>query len=163
MITIRTLVGLRDRTPTATERDHLIEYAASIRVRQAALQEVEAIATPAVAETIQKIQQIYPHFGRYHAAAWEKGQRDMEILLISMARSMYLDDPALLDEQTLVWTRTILKSFNFTPKFMRDSYTLLREACKKRLKPRSFGLMEPYLNHTIDFLSDIPEPAKPEV
>ena len=50
-----------------------------------------------------------------------------------------------------------------SPKFLRDSYTLLRESVRIATKPRTYALMEPLLTHTIHYLSDIPEPVRPEV
>ena len=106
---------------------------------------------------------MYPNFTRYHAVGWEKGYRDMQLLLQYIAKAMLVDDVRLLDDQVLTWVRTIFKSLNFTPKFLRDSYTLLRESVKVAVKPRTYALLEPYLTHTIHYLSDIPEPVRPEV
>ena len=41
MVTLATLHTLRDRYPTADERDRLTEYAAGVRNRLAAMQEVQ--------------------------------------------------------------------------------------------------------------------------
>ena len=49
-----------------------------------------------------------------------------------------MDDRKWLDDQVLTWVRTIFKSLNFTPKFLRDSYTLLREAVRAKTKPRTY-------------------------
>ncbi len=163
MLTIATLNSLSNRYPTADERDRLTEYAATVRGRLAAVQELDKIERDVIEAAIGQIKEHYPNFTRYHAVGWEKGYRDMQLLLQFMAKSMYLDDPKLLDDQVLTWTRTIFKSLNFTPKFLRDSYTILREAVRARAKPRTFALMEPYLTHTIQYLSDIPEPTRPEV
>ena len=87
----------------------------------------------------------------------------MQLLLQYMGKSMLLDDQKLMDDQVLTWVRTIFKSLNFTPKFLRDSYTILRETVRSKAKPRTYALMEPLLTHTIQYLSDIPEPVWPEV
>lgn len=163
MLTIATLNTLPGRYPTPDERDRLCEYAAGVRGRLAALQEMEKIEREVIEAALDKIKVHYPNFLRYHAVGWEKGYRDMQLLLQYMAKAMYLDDRRLLDDQVLTWVRTIFKSLNFTPKFLRDSYTLLREAVRAKAKPRTYALMEPYLTHTINYLSDIPEPVRPEV
>lgn len=163
MTTLLTLTQVRDRFPTAAERDALVEYAATVRDRQAAAADLEAIGDAAVEDCMQKMMQLYPSVPRYHTAGFEKGYRDNRILLTYAGRSMLLNDQQLLDDQVLVWVRTLFKSFNFTPKFLRDNFTLLREAVRRRAKPRTYALAEPFLTHIADFLSDIPEPAKPEV
>ena len=163
MLTVLTLNTLRDRYPTAAERDRLNEYAAGVRDRLGAVRELEAIERPVIEAALGRIKEHYPNFTRYHAVGWEKGFRDMQLLLQYMAKAMLVDDVRLLDDQVLTWVRTIFKSLNFTPKFLRDSYTLLREEVRARAKPRTFALIEPYLTHTIHYLSDIPEPVRPEV
>ena len=163
MTTVMTLNALRDRYPTADERDRLSEYAAGVRGRLAAVQELEAVEREVIEATLDRIRELYPNFTRYHAVGWEKGYRDLQLLLQYMAKAMLVDDVRLLDDQVLTWVRTIFKSLNFTPKFLRDSYTLLRESVRSGTKPRTFALLEPYLTHTIHYLSDIPEPTRPEV
>ncbi len=163
MLTVRTMNALRDRFPTGEERDRLAEYAGSVRARLAALQELEQVERQVVEATLDALRKLYPNFTRYHPVGWEKGYRDLQILLTYIGRSMFLNDRQLLDDQVLTWCRTIFKSLNFTPKFLRDSYTLLRENVRQRVKPRSYTLLEPYLDHTIEYLSDIPEPIRPEV
>jgi hypothetical protein len=163
MIAVTRLDALRDRFPTPAERDRLAAYAESIGSRLMAVQEMEQIKGECVETCMAQMRRMYPNIPRYHASGFEKGTRDNTLLLEYMTKCMLVDDPKLLDEQVLTWVRTLFKSFNFTPKFMRDNFTLLREAVRGRAKPRTFALMEPLLNHTIDYLSDIPEPVRPEV
>jgi hypothetical protein len=163
MMTLTNLDVLRDRFPTGAERDYLLGYAGTIRDRQVALQEIEKIGDAVVEDCMAKMKQVYPNIPRYHANGFDRGYRDNRILLTYAAKTMYLDDMKLLDDQVLTWVRTLFKSFNFTPKFMRDNFTLIRESVRRRAKPRTFALMEPVLNHIIDYMSDIPEPVKPEV
>jgi Phycobilisome protein len=163
MLTVRTLNTLRDRLPTADERDRLIAYAHSARVRLAAAREIEAVGDAVVEDVMARMKRLYPNIPRYHGQGFEKGYRDNRLLLSYIAKCMFLDDPALLDEQVLVWVRTLFKSFNFTPKFLRDNFTLMRESVRGRVMPRTFALAEPLLDHTIAFMSDIPEPARAEV
>lgn len=163
MLTITNLAALRDRFPTGAERDRLTEYAASVRDRQAAMAEVEAIGDAVVEDCMARMKQLYPNVPRFHVNGFDRGYRDNRTLLTYMAKAMYFDDRQLLDDQVLTWVRTLFKSFNFTPKFMRDNFGLIRDSVRRRAKPRTFGLMEPYLTHTLEYLSDIPEPARPEV
>ena len=163
MLTVMTLNTLRDRYPTGDERDRLTNYATGVRGRLSAVQELESVERAVIEVTLERIKELYPNFTRYHAVGWEKGYRDMQLLLQYIAKAMLVDDVRLLDDQVLTWVRTIFKSLNFTPKFLRDSYTLLRDSVKVAVKPRTFALLEPYLTHTIHYLSDIPEPVRPEV
>jgi Phycobilisome protein len=163
MMTVTRLDALRDRFPTPAERDHLTAYGESIGGRLFALQDMEQIHELCVQDCMGQMRRMYPNIPRFHPSGFEKGTRDNQTLLVYMTKCMLLDDLKLLDEQVLTWVRTLFKSFNFTPKFMRDNFTLLREAVRARAKPRTFALMEPYLTHTIEYLSDIPEPVRPEV
>ncbi len=163
MLSVIRLDSFRDRYPTASERDRLTSYAETVGVRALAAREMEQIKHECVEECMSQMRRMYPNIPRYHASGFEKGTRDNTLLLEYAAKCMLLDDPKLLDDQVLTWVRTLFKSFNFTPKFLRDNFTLLREAVRNRAKPRTFALMEPLLTHTIDYLSDVPEPVRPEV
>jgi hypothetical protein len=163
VITITRLEPLRDRFPTPAERDHLVGYGESIGARLFAAQDMSEIGPQCVEDCMIQMRRMYPNIPRFHASGFDKGTRDNRLLVEYMIKCMLLDDIKLLDEQVLTWVRTLFKSFNFTPKFMRDNFTLLREAVRTRAKPRTFSLMEPFLNHTIEYLSDIPEPVRPEV
>jgi hypothetical protein len=163
MITVTRLDALRDRFPNSAERDRLAAYSESVGERLFALQDMDQIAAECVEACMAQMRRLYPNVPRYHPSGFEKGTRDNRLLLEYMTKCMLLDDVKLLDEQVLTWVRTLFRSFNFTPKFMRDNFTLLREAVRARAKPRTFVLMEPFLTHTIEYLSDIPEPVRPEV
>jgi len=163
MANIRNLETFRDRFPTGEERDALILYSESLGARLVAVNEVETAKTEIVEEVMTHMKRMYPNIPRFHVSGFEKGYRDNTLLLEYMAKCMFLDDLELYDLQVLTWVRTLFKSFNFTPKFMRDNFTAMREAVKKRVRPRSFELMNPFLTHTIQYLSDIPEPVRPEV
>ena len=163
MLSVIRMDSFRDRYPTAAERDRLTAYADTAATRALAAREMEQIKAACVEDCMAQMRQMYPNIPRYHASGFEKGTRDNTLLLEYATKCMLLDDQQFLDEQVLTWVRTLFKSFNFTPKFMRDNFTLLREAVRKRAKPRTFALMEPFLTHTIDYLSDIPEPVRPEV
>ncbi|HMO36997.1 MAG TPA: hypothetical protein PKA06_13230, partial [Gemmatales bacterium] len=63
----------------------------------------------------------------------------------------------------LIWARTIFRSLNFTPKFILDACNFMREGVKKFTSPATYQLMDPVITHVTNFLSDIPEPAVPEV
>ena len=163
MITLRNLANVRDRYPSPAERDELTKYGSTVRERMLAMLDVQRISMSAAEDCVTRIHLLYPNFNRYHASCREKGIRDLDMLLNYNAKMMYLDDMQLLNDQVLTWVRTLFKSFNFTPKFNRDTFTILRECVRKRVKASTYLLMEPYLNHTIDYMSDIPEPLRPEV
>jgi len=59
--------------------------------------------------------------------------------------------------------RTILAGLNFTPEFNRDTYTYLKQGFRQSLRPDTFNKVEPYLNRTIEIMSDFPMPATPAV
>ena len=163
MLTLTNLDALRDRYPTPAERDRLVEYASSVRERQIAMNDLELMGDAVVDDCMTRMKEMYPNIPRYHANGFDRGYRDNRLLLTYIAKAMFFNDMKLLDDQVLTWVRTLFKSFNFTPKFMRDNFTLIRESVRKRAKPRTFALLEPYLTHTIEYLSDIPEPSRPEV
>lgn len=163
MLTYRNLGALRDRYPTPEEREYLTGYSESLGRRILAHDDILKIKGEVIEDMMATMKKMYPNIPRYHVSGFEKGYRDNTILLEYMAKSMILDDIGLYNEQVLTWVRTLFKSFNFTPKFMRDNFTYLREAVRRRGHARTYELMDPLLTHTINYLSDIPEPVRPEV
>ena len=92
MMTVLTLNTLRDRYPTAEERDRLTAYAAGVRDRLAAVRELESVEREVIEVTIDRIRDLYPNFTRYHAVGWEKGYRDMQLMLQFIAKATLVDD-----------------------------------------------------------------------
>jgi len=163
MLTYRNLEALRDRYPTSDERDYLTNYSESMGRRVIAHEEMQKIRGDVIDDMMTTMKRLYPNIPRYHVTGFEKGYRDNMLLLEYMIKSMLLDDVGLYDEHVLTWVRTLFKSFNFTPKFLRDNFTVMRDCVRKRSTPRTYELMAPLLTHTIEYLSDIPEPVRPEV
>jgi hypothetical protein len=163
MLTYRNLEVLRDRYPTAEERDYLTSYSESLGRRILAHDDLIKIKSDVIDDTMRTMIKMYPNIPRFHVNGFDRGYRDNTLLLEYMAKSMLLDDVELYNDQVLTWVRTLFKSFNFTPKFMRDNFTYMRDAVRNRGHARTFELMAPLLTHTINYLSDIPEPVRPEV
>lgn len=145
------------------EQGRLMAYAETLPQRFRASAAVEQAEDEIVSTVIEKLKQAYPNFGKHHDQAWEKGTRDLQLVLRHVTQAMVLDDVQSLNERLLYWFRTILMGVNITPQFIRDSFTMLREACRDRVAAEDFALLDPALLNTIEVLSDIPEPYTPAV
>jgi hypothetical protein len=147
------------RYPTADEKQTLLDLAKGLPARIKAAEAVEAAEDKIVRGSIAAMQRKYPNFPKNHDQGWAKCYRDVQLVLRYVAQAALHDSKEMLDEKLLYWMRTILIASNFTPQLVRDAYTGLRDNCKQGLPAEAFALLEPFLEHTIAVLADIPEPA----
>lgn len=159
---LKMLHSADSRYLTPDEEQRVLAYAQSLPQRMAAARLIERREKELVANALEQLRRKYPNYERHHEKAWEKGQRDMELVLRYCVQGMLLDDPDLGTEKLFVWLRTILASFNMTPGFMRDSYVLLRETIRAQA-PEAYPFLEIQLDRATSVLSDFPEPAVPAV
>jgi len=157
------LIGSDSRYLTADERQSVLEYTNGFAERFRILSLIEESEDAAVRFCIDNTRKRYPNFDKYHTTAWAKAFRDVQLTTRYMAQSMLLDDIGILEEKLLFWLRTILAGLNFTPEFNRDTYTFLKQGFRQSLPPDAFGVFEPFLNRTIEVMSDFPAPATPAV
>jgi len=160
---IEILERLDQRYPTPDELASVSSAKAALPARVAAAREIASADRKAVKHTIKQQRKRYPKFHSYHEDAWGKATRDIQLVVTYQTKSMLMDDPRILDERVLVWLRTILTSFDMTPRFFRDTYEELREGMRNELSKESFSLLEPYLDQAIATMSCGPEPAEPRV
>ncbi|QDV04613.1 Phycobilisome protein [Planctomycetes bacterium Poly30] len=152
-----------NRYLTTEECRSISSYAASIPSRLAIASEVEKVETAAVRDFMDRVQKKYPRVDKFHEQAREKGERDGALTVRVITQSMVLNDMSYLDERLLFWFRTIQSSFGFTPTFIRDSYTFLKQSFLERLSMDAAKALTPYFDRVIEVLSDFPEPATPRV
>ncbi len=157
------LVGSDSRYLTPEERQTVLDYAHGFDERFKFVSMIEENEDTAVRFCIDNTRKRYPNFDKYHATAWAKAFRDVQLTTRYMAQAMLLDDMGILEEKLLFWLRTILAGFNFTPEFNRDTYTYLKQGFRQSLPPDAFAAFEPYLDRTIEIMSDFPAPATPAV
>jgi hypothetical protein len=157
------ILGSDSRYLTEDERTEVTQYLDAFNQRLAVMSLVEEAEDAAVRFCIDNTRKRYPNFDKYHDKAWAKAFRDVQLTTRYMAQAMVIDEMALLDEKLLFWLRTILAGFSFTPEFNRDTYTYLKEGFRQGLPPDAFATMEPYLNRTIEVMSNFPQPATPAV
>lgn len=157
------LVGSDSRYLTAEERQEVLEYTGGFSERFRIVALVEANEDAAVRFCIDNTRKRYPNFDKYHTSAWAKAFRDVQLTTRYMAQAMLMDEMGILEEKLLFWLRTILAGLNFTPEFNRDTYTFLKQGFRQSLPPDAFAAFEPYLDRTIEIMSDFPAPATPAV
>lgn len=148
---------------TADERSELLTYTTTFAERLEAVQLIEENEDAAVRFCIENTRKRYPNFDKYHGSAWAKAYRDVQLTTRYMAQAMLIDEISLLEDKLLFWLRTILAGLNFTPEFNRDTYTYLKQGFRQSLPPETYAKFEPYLNRTIQIMSDFPMPATPAV
>ncbi|MBY0522996.1 MAG: hypothetical protein K2R98_06340 [Gemmataceae bacterium] len=148
---------------TAQEQEQVMAYCASMPKRFQVSRLVEQKETEIVNQVIAELKKRYANFPNLHDRAWEKGFRDLQLVLRYIVQGMLMDDLDMAADKLLYWFRTIVASAGMTPRFMRDTYTLLRDASKQKLPPDAYQMLETHLNRTIEIMADIPEPYKPAV
>jgi hypothetical protein len=148
---------------TADERQELVQYTSTFQERLDAVALIEENEDAAVRFCIDNTRKRYPNFDKYHGSAWAKAFRDVQLTTRFMAQAMLIDEMSLLEDKLLYWLRTILAGLNFTPEFNRDTYTYLKQGFRQTLPPETFAKFEPYLNRTIQVMSEFPMPATPAV
>ncbi len=145
------------------EREEIKTYMQAFQKRLDVLALIEDKEDEAVRFCIENTRKRYPNFDKYHATAWGKAFRDVQLTTRYMAQAMLLDEMQMLEDKLLFWLRTILSGLNFTPEFNRDTYTYLKQGFRQSLPPEAFNEFEPFLNRAISILSDFPMPATPAV
>lgn len=148
---------------TPEERDELLTYTSTFAERLEIAKLIEENEDTAVRFCIENTRKRYPNFDKYHGSAWAKAYRDVQLTTRYMAQAMLIDEMSALEDKLLFWLRTILSGLNFTPEFNRDTYTYLKQGFRQSLPPEAFARFEPYLNRTIQIMSDFPMPATPAV
>ncbi len=155
--------GSDSRYLTPEERQEVSDYTSGFVDRLAVIAQIEESEEAAVRFCIDNTRKRYPNFDKYHTTAWAKAFRDVQLTTRYMAQAMLLDEIGILEEKLLFWLRTILAGLNFTPEFNRDTYTYLKQGFRQSLPPDIFAKFEPFLNRTIEIMSDFPMPATPAV
>lgn len=148
------LGAMEGRYPSPEEQAAWLAYAGSVSTRFKVIQSIAEAEEAAVRQAIEEIRRRYPDFDRYHYQGWSKCFRDVQLVVRACAQAMLFDDVNLLETRVLFWLRSILAASNFPPGIVRDTYTLVREGFRQRLPADAFSLFEPFLNRTVEVLSD---------
>jgi hypothetical protein len=160
---IRTLAACEGRYPTDEEEGAVLSWAGSLGKRLQAANLVSQKETDIVREAINVMKPRYPRFGPQHERAYEKGERDLQLLLRYAVQAMVVDDADMPQEKLYVWYGTIIRSLGLTPQFTKDSCKSVFEACRNQLPSEAFNIAEPYLQRMIDDVAAFPEPMKQAV
>jgi hypothetical protein len=148
---------------TRDEQQDLLGFASALPQRVKVAELVEQKEDGIVRALTEEMKRRYPNFPKYHDQAWAKCNRDVTLVLRYDVQAMVFDDMKMLEDKVLYWLRTILAASNFTPQFVRDCYTILRDLCRQQLPPDAYRALEPYLERNISVVSDFPEPVTPAV
>jgi hypothetical protein len=141
------------------EEQKVLAYTTGLPARFAVARNVEAREDAIVRHVIDTMKKKYPRFDKLHGSAWEKGYRDVQLVLRNAVNAMVWQDSMVQEEILLHWFGTIVMSFGMTPAFMTDTYVALKEGAKAHLSPEAYTGMESYLQKIVDILGKIPEPA----
>jgi hypothetical protein len=143
--------------PGPAARARVAALAQSLPARLACSDACEAAEGRIVKGVIDALQRDYPDYPRYQPNAWAKAYRDVQLVFRHNVNAMIRDDVEWLDQSFLSWLRTILQAFVFhSPRFVHDTYVLLKGGARRELPPGGFALLEPFLDRTLAVLSDIP-------
>jgi hypothetical protein len=143
--------------PGPAARARVSALAQSVPARLACSDACEAAEARIVRAVIDALKRDYPDYPRYQPNAWAKAYRDVQLVFRHNVSAMVRDDVEWLDRTFLRWLRTILQAFVFhSPRFVRDTYVLLKAGARKELPADAFALLEPFLDRTLAVLADIP-------
>src|SRR5262245_13691658 len=148
---------------TAEERRQVQDYADSLKRRFEAAEAVEQKEETVLRSVVEEMQKKYPNFATYHDQGWARQFRDLQLVLRAVVQAMILDDVAQLDVRILFWMRTMFAANNYTPAFVRDCFTRLRDRLAEQAGGDPFDLLKSGLDRSVEVLSDFPEPATPAV
>jgi hypothetical protein len=161
---LMTIINASDsRYLTPAEQERVLAYVQTVPKRLQAARAVEQKEEEIVNRVIVEMKKRYPTFTALHERAWEKGFRDVQLVLRYIVQGMIVDDAAMPADKLFVWFRSIAAALGMTPGFMRDTYDLLCESCRESLPADAFPLLEPHLRGAAEVLSDFPEPYRPAV
>lgn len=160
---IRTLAGCTGRYPTAAERKACTDWADSLPERLRAANLLAAKEADIVREAIDEMKPMYPRFAAQHERAYEKGARDLGLLIRYAVQGMIVDDVEMPKDKLFVWYGTIIRSLGLTPQFTKDSCGAVYDAARRLLPPDVFSVAEPYLARMVEDVPAFPEPMKPAV
>lgn len=148
------LVGAEGRYLSKIEQQQMRVYIRSLDLRFGAMTEVETKERDIVADALNRTMKMYPDLQQKYKDPEAKGREDYSLVLRYAAMAMVRNDKRYLDEVLLVWLRTILSGLGFSAEFVRDAYVHLSEATRARLTTESWTLVEPFLKHVIERLTE---------
>jgi hypothetical protein len=157
------IVQMDERYPSAQERQELLNYLSTARKRRNAVEEIRKVSGFVADDVVKGMRQLYPDLEKYKKFAFDKIQRDVQLLTHLTAHSMFLGESETIDDQFLIWFYTIFRAAKFTPLFVADALRIWLDGLEKRLSPDAFALYRPFAEHVVDVLTQIPDPAVPMV
>jgi hypothetical protein len=143
----------------AADRDALLEYTNSLPKRFRAARRLEREEDAIARQCMEKIRQRHGSFELNHDAAWDKGHRDVQLVLRACVQAMLMDDVTIAEDKLYGWLRVLFAGLGFEPALVRDTFTTLTDICRERLSAEEFGLLRPHLEHAVTALADLPEPV----
>ena len=160
---IRVLADTAGRYPTAEEASECLAWGESLPERLRSSNLLAAKEADIVREAIEEMKPKYPRFGAQHDRAYEKGARDLGLLLRYAVQGMIVDDAEMPKEKLFVWYGTIIRSLGLTPQYAKEACQAVYDAARRHIAPDAFNVAEPYLARMVDDVSAFPEPMKPAV
>ncbi|MGL4422410.1 MAG: hypothetical protein ACRCZF_17200 [Gemmataceae bacterium] len=160
---IKTLANCDGRYPTEAEEGAVLNWAYSLPKRLQAANQLAQKEQDIVREAIDEMKPMYPRFPAQHDRAYEKGARDLQLVLRYAVQGMIVDDADMPQEKLFIWYGTIIRGLGLTPQFTRDSCQAVYAACRRHLSEELFEVASPYLRRMVDDVPAFPEPMKPAV
>lgn len=159
----RMIAQMDERYPFAQERQELLNYLVTARRRRNAVEEIRKISGAVAEDVVKGMRKLYPDLEKYKKFAFDKIQRDVQLLTHLTAHSMFLGESETIDDQFLIWFYTLFRAAKFTPLFIADAMRVWINSLEKRLTPDAFALYRPFAEHVAEVLTHVPDPAVPMV
>ncbi len=145
----------------ATEQSELIDFANSLEDRLRAMRSVQQHESQVIKAAMESLWDEYPEMKTEHVDAYERGVRDMTLVLRYTALAMVRDSEAFLEQKLLHWFKTILEAFDMSEP-VAFAYRCLRDELQQAMPAEDFALLDPFIERTCEILSPTPSTAAAE-
>ena len=131
---------------TEEEYKQLLADSPYLEGRILAARDAQAKEEEVVGKTVRQVLKKYD-FRKAYEFGEDKCIRDVAVVYRYAVYCMLCDDRQQYEDKLLLWMRTIIQSFGFPGGLdsIRMTYKLLREEARKRVKPETAELLDPFL------------------
>jgi hypothetical protein len=147
---------------TRDEGQLLKDFAATLELRLAAMEEINAKEGRIIERAMKEVMRAYPDFKDKYPDGPQKGMRDMTFVLRYAAHAMLRNDPRFFEDTVLAWLSTILRGVGLRSNLIADSYRAVERFATEELSAPVADLIKPFIQMATNALSTGPAGAAPQ-
>jgi len=151
-VEVRSIIKTAEgRYLTSDESVNLLDLVKSYERRLAIMKSVEAKESIIVRQVLERAFERYPKFAGERAMSYEKGERDVTLVLRYASMAMLQGDAEWFREKVLYWFKTIVDAMVFAD-VARFTYATLEDVVQKTLPRADADALVPYLHIATEYL-----------